>query len=282
MGAALVVLGGASAAMDVAMNSHGVALEADRDTPLMSSLHAGWALGGAAGAGAGAAGAAAGLDGRITVAIVAVVLAALVLACAPRLGRGSAAQGEEAPPFALPSRDVALLAALCLLVMLTEGAIADWGGIWMRSDLDAGAALAALAYATFAAGMTAGRLAGDAVNHRVGPAAMLRGGAVLTAVPLAAMLLAGSPWVALACLALVGLGVANGVPLLFSAAGRRPDTAPGPAIAAVSSTGSVGFLVGPPLIGFVAGAASLPWALALLVPAAAAVLLLAGRTVRAG
>lgn len=275
--ASLVLLGGASAAMDVAMNSHGVALESVASAPVMSSLHAGWALGGAAGAAAGAAGAAAGLDGRVTVALVAVALAALLAACAGRLGEGSAGGGAEAERFTLPSRDVALLAALCLLVMLTEGAMADWSGIHLRTDLGAGAAVAALSYAAFTAGMTAGRLVGDRVNRRIGAVALLRAGAVLTAVALTAMLVLASPVVALVALFLTGLGVANGVPLMFSAAGRREPAAPGPAIAAVSSTGSIGFLLGPPLIGFLAGATSLPWALAVLVPAALAVLALASR-----
>jgi len=274
---ALVALGAASAGMDVAMNSHGVAIEADGGTPIMSSLHAGWALGGVAGAGAGAAGAALGLDGRVTVGAVSVALAVLLAACARHLGNGSAAEGDEAAAFTLPSRGVALLAALCLLTMLTEGAMADWGGIYLSSDLGSGAALAALSYAVFTAGMTVGRLAGDALNNRVGPVALLRGGALLTAVPLAVMLLVGSTAVALPAMFLVGLGVANAVPLMFSAAGRRPDTAPGPGIAAVSSTGSIGFLLGPPMIGFLAGATSLPWALAVLIPAALAVLVLARR-----
>lgn len=90
--------------MDVAMNSHGAAIETDRGRPVMSSLHAGWALGGAAGAAAGAAGAALGLDPRITVALIAAALAVLLAACAPRLGHGSAAEGADAPRFTLPSR----------------------------------------------------------------------------------------------------------------------------------------------------------------------------------
>ncbi|HMN98140.1 MAG TPA: MFS transporter [Miltoncostaeaceae bacterium] len=274
---ALVLLGGASAAMDVAMNSHGVHIETAGGRPIMSSLHAGWALGGAAGAGLGALGAALGVDGRVTVAITAALLGLLLAVCAPRLGPGSAAEGEGAAPFTLPSRGVALLAALCLLVMMTEGAMADWSGILMANDLGASAALAALAYAVFTSGMTVGRLVGDGLNRRIGPVWLLRGGAVLTAVPLAVMLLAGSAQVALAALFLVGLGVANGVPLMFSAAGRQPGTAPGPGIAAVSSTGSIGFLLGPPLIGFLAGAMTLPWALGVLVPAAVAVGLLARR-----
>jgi predicted MFS family arabinose efflux permease len=275
--AGLVLLGASSAAMDVAMNSHGVAIEAASERPVMSSLHAGWALGGAAGAAAGAAGTALGLDGRVTVAVVAAALAVLLAACARHLGAGSTAEGADAPRFALPSRGVALLAALCLLTMMTEGAMADWSGIYMDSDLGASAALAAVSYAVFTAGMTVGRLVGDRINRRIGPVHLLRGGALLTAAPLAVMLLGGSAALALPCLFLVGLGVANGVPLMFSAAGRRPDTAPGPGIAAVSSTGSIGFLLGPPLIGFLAGATSLPWALGVLVPAALAVLLLAGR-----
>jgi predicted MFS family arabinose efflux permease len=275
--AALVVLGGASAAMDVAMNSHGVHIEITGGRPIMSSLHAGWALGGAAGAGLGAAGAALGVDNRVTVAVAAVLLGALLAVCAPRLGQGSAAEGDAAARFTLPSRGVALLAALCLLVMMTEGAMADWSGILMRNDLGASAAVAALAYAVFTSGMTVGRLVGDALNRRFGAVWLLRGGAALTALPLAAMLIAGSQQVALVALFLVGLGVANAVPLMFSAAGRQPGTAPGPGIAAVSSTGSIGFLLGPPLIGFLAGATTLPWALGALVPAAVAVALLARR-----
>ena len=275
--AALVLLGGASAAMDVAMNSHGVHIETAGGRPIMSSLHAGWALGGAAGAALGAAGVALGLDPRVTVAIAAALLAVLLAVCASRLGAGSAAEGEEAASFTLPSRGVALLAALCLLVMMTEGAMADWSGILLRNDMAASAAKAALAYGVFTSGMTAGRLVGDALNRRFGPVWLLRSGAVLTAVPLAVMLLAGSAPVAMACLFLLGLGVANGVPLMFSAAGRQPGTAPGPGIAAVSSTGSIGFLLGPPIIGFLAGAATLPLALGILVPAAVLVGLLARR-----
>lgn len=277
VGLGLVLLGASSAAMDVAMNSHGVAIEAASERPVMSSLHAGWALGGAAGAAAGAAGTALGLDGRVTVALVAAALGVVLAVCARHLGHGSAAEGAAAPRFTLPSRGVALLAALCLLTMMTEGAMADWSGIYMDSDLGAGAALAALSYAIFTAGMTVGRLLGDRINRWVGPVHLLRGGALLTAAPLAVMLLGGSPALAVPCLFLVGLGVANGVPLMFSAAGRQPGTAPGPGIAAVSSTGSVGFLLGPPLIGFLAGVTSLALALGVLVPAALAVLLLAGR-----
>ena len=155
--------------------------------------------------------------------------------------------------------------------------MADWSGLYVRQDLGASAAVAALAYSFFTAGMTVGRLVGDAINARIGPVALLRGGALLTGIPLAALLLVGQPATALFGLFLVGLGVANGVPLMFSAAGRQPDTPPGPGIAAVSSMGSLGFLAGPPVFGFIADATSLPWSLSLLILGAVVVFLLAYR-----
>ena len=273
----LFALGAASATQDVAMNSHGVKVEKDLHKPIMSSLHAGWAFGGMAGAGFAAACSALGLDPRLTVAITSVLLLALLYVTASRIGHGSAAAGEETPGFTLPSRGVVLLAVLCLLVMVTEGAMADWGGLYLRQDLGASAALAALAYSFFTAGMTVGRVLGDWINHRIGAVALLRWGALFTGVPLGALLLIGQPAVALAGLFLVGLGVANGVPLMFSAAGRQPDTPPGPGIAAVSSMGSLGFLAGPPVIGVLADALSLPWALSMLILGAAVVFALARR-----
>jgi HAD superfamily hydrolase (TIGR01509 family) len=275
--AGLFVLGAASATMDVSMNSHGVEVERNVGRPIMSSLHAGWALGGMAGATFGALMAALGADPRVTVALASLLLLTALAASTRRIGAGSTAEGARTPGFTLPSRGVALLAVLCLLVMLTEGAMADWGGLYLRQELGADAAVAALAFAFFTGGMTVGRLVGDGINHRAGPVRLLRWGALLTGIPLAAMLLIGQPAAALAGLFAIGLGVSNGVPLMFSAAGRQRGSPPGPAIAAVSSMGSLGFLAGPPLIGFAADAISLPWALASLTLGAAAVFALAQR-----
>ena len=210
-------------------------------------------------------------------AIASVALLAIVVFSTRRIGEGSAAEGQETPRFTLPSRGILLLAVLCLLVMVTEGAIADWGGLYLRQDLGTSAAVAALAFTVFAAGMTVGRVFGDWINGHLGPVAVLRWGALLTGIPLAALLLIGTPAAALAGMFAVGLGVSNGVPLMFSAAGRQPDTPPGPGIAAVSSLGSLGFLAGPPFIGVLADAVSLPWALATLILGAIVVFALARR-----
>ena len=273
----LFALGVAVATMDLAMNAHGVKVEEEGGRPIMSSLHAGWSFGGFAGAGAAALLAAAGLGPRASVALLSAVLLAATIACVRRLGEGSAPGQATQRFFTLPSRAVFLTAALCLLIMVTEGAMGDWGGIYLSRDLGSDAALAAGAFAYFTAGMTLGRVFGDAINARIGPVALLRAGALLTAAPLVAMLLLEHPVAAVAGMFLIGVGVANGVPLMYSAAGRRKDTPSGPAIAAVSSMGSVGFLAGPPFIGFLADATSLPWALSTLTLGALAVLLLARR-----
>jgi predicted MFS family arabinose efflux permease len=275
--AGLFVIGGSSATMDVAMNSHGVGVEQRLGRPIMSSLHAGWSFGAMTGAAFAALLVALGVDPRATVAAASALMLAVLVGAARRIGPGSAAAGEDTPRFALPSRGVVLLAILCLLVMVTEGAMGDWGGLYLRQDLGTERSVAALAFASFTAGMTVGRVFGDRVNRRIGPVALLRAGAVLTGLPLVAMLLLGAPGAALAGLFAIGLGVANGVPLMFSAAGRQPDTAPGAGIAAVSSMGSLGFLAGPPFIGFVADAVSLPWALSTLALGAVVVFALARR-----
>jgi predicted MFS family arabinose efflux permease len=280
--AALLAFGAATGAMDVSMNAHGVALEIAHRRPILSSLHAGWSFGGFSGAGAVGLATAAGVDPRAQTVAMAVVLLALLAACLARLGPGS----ERAPGggFRAPSRGVVLLAVLCFLIMVTEGAMADWGGLYLRGDLGAAPGLAAAAFAAFAAGMTIGRLAGDWLNRRLGAVRLLRGGSALAALALGTVLVAADPVVAMAGLVLVGAGVSNGVPLLFSAAGQGDVEVSGPSIAAVSSMGSIGFLVGPPFIGFLADATSLPLALSTLCLATGAVALLgrraAGRVAR--
>jgi MFS family permease len=271
---ALIALGAGSGSMDVSMNAHGVAVERVLGRPVMSSLHAGWSLGGVAGAGLVAIGSAAGLDPRLEVVLAAALLALALVVCLPRLGAGS--QTEEAPAgFVWPSRAVILLAALCLMIMVTEGAMADWGGIYLTRDLGTSTAVAALAFTAFSGGMMAARLIGDWLNRRLGAARLMRWGTALAGVALAVMLLAGSVPVALAGFFLVGVGVANGVPMVFSAAGHAPGKESGPNIAAVSSMGSIGFLAGPPFFGFLADATSLPLALGTLCIGLAGVVLAA-------
>jgi len=280
LGAGLVLFGAANGAMDVAMNAHGVAVERTLGKPIMSSLHAGWSFGGLAGAGAVALGVALGIDPRVEGMLAAAALWLLAIYITSRLGTASAHSEHGSSGFALPSRGVLLIGALCFVVMVTEGAMGDWSGIYLKQDLGASASAAATGFAAFSLGMALARLAGDALTRRWGPGRMLSGGMGLVTVTLAVVLLVGDAVVAVIGLGLIGVGIANAVPLLFSAAGRVPPA--GPSLAAVFTLGYTGFIVGPPLIGVFADAASLPIALSTLCVAALAVTVLGGRAAHAG
>jgi hypothetical protein len=277
LGALLLALGAVNGSMDVAMNAHGVAVERELPKPIMSSLHGGWSVGGFAASGLVVAATAAGVDPRLWGAIAGVALCAGMMWIATRLGSASMHSGDAGGGFALPSRGVALIGVLCLLAMVAEGAVSDWSGIYLRQNLGAGD-LAAIGYTGFALGMAAARLGGDVLNARLGAARLLRGGMALVAIALGGALLVGQPAFAVLGFALAGLGIANAVPLLFSAAGRVPPA--GPSLAAVFTVGYTGFIAGPPLIGFLADRIGLPETLSLLVLAALAVSALGGRAVR--
>jgi predicted MFS family arabinose efflux permease len=270
----LFFVGLTNGAFDVAQNAHGAAIERETGRPIMSSLHAGWSLGGVAGAGATALAAAVSLDPRVYVACAAAVLLLAGSFFAARIGDARVVNAGGSG-FVRPSRGVLLLGALCILVMLCEGAMNDWSAIYLHDELGTGADVAAAGFAIFSAGMAIGRIFGDATVARFGFERVLRGGSAIAGIALGGFLLAGTTPAALVGLALVGLGVSNGVPLLFSAAGRTAN--PGPAIAAVSTMGYAAFLGGPPFLGFLADAVGLPWALATMVAAAGTVAVFGGR-----
>jgi hypothetical protein len=275
LGAVLVLFGAANGSMDVAMNAHGVAVERTLGRPIMSSLHAGWSFGGLAGSGGVALAVALGVEPRVEALIASALLWLAALAITARLGSASAHSEHGGGGFALPSRGVVLIGALCFLVMVTEGAMGDWSGIYLKQDLGADASAAATGFAGFSLGMALARLGGDALNSRLGAGALLRGGMSLVAIALAAALLIAEPLPAVVGFALAGLGIANSVPILFSAAGRHEP--PGPSLAAVFTVGYTGFIVGPPAIGALGDTIGLPETLALLCALALSVTALGGK-----
>jgi MFS family permease len=281
LGAFLLVFGAANGATDVAMNAHGIAVEREFGRSIMSSLHGGWSVGGLAAAGAAALGGVAGLDARVEAALAAAALFAVSAAVSLRLGEATAAEAGPAPKLSRPPSGVVLLGVLCLAVMVTEGAMGDWSGLYLRDDAGAEASLAAVGFAGFSAGMAGGRFFGDWLADRVGTATLLRAGAALVVLALGGLLLAGGAVVAVIGFTLVGLGVSNAAPQLFSAAGRVPGTASAPALAAVFTMGYTGFIAGPPIIGVLADLISLPAALAVLIAAPLAVVVFGGRATRA-
>lgn len=270
----LFLVGAASGAMDVAMNALAVEVEARQQKPIMSGLHGLWSAGGLCGASLGGLMAQHGVTPQAHIIGVAVALAAALLVARQWLPELPAKPPEESPRFALPEREMLGLGAIVCCAFLIEGAMADWSAIYLKDTLGTTAAKAALGYAAFSFAMMGLRLAGDHLVARWRAAHLLRAGNAAAAVVLALAIATQHPVLTMVAFVLVGLGVAVVAPLVFGAAARRSRHSPGHGIAAMATLGYGGFLLGPPVIGWVAHMTSLRSALLLLALLAAAIALL--------
>ncbi len=275
----LVVFGAALATMDVAMNIHGSVVEALYQRPLMSTFHGLYSIGGFAGALTSGGLAALGIAPFERALGPALLLGVAAIAAHRWLPpeEPHVASGRPRSPVRLTrlSLPLAALGLMAFCSLLAEGASGDWSAVYLHKSLGADPAFAATAFAAFSVAMAAGRLSGDWLTSRLGATQLLRGGGALAALGLTATLVFAQPALAVGGFGLIGLGLANVVPTLFSAAGRSRSLAPRVAIAAVASTGYAGLLAGPPLIGFVAQAFTLTRALIVVVVCCALIALLA-------
>ena len=265
---ALLFFGAFNSTLDVAMNAQAVEVEQRRGRALMSSFHAMFSVGGLAGALLSSVIAAAGVgaaDHILTAALlgsVAILIArSALIAVAP----------SPSPVFVRPTRGLLGLGVLALCALLAEGAIGDWSAVYLMDSRGASQSVAAAGFAAFSLAMAGGRFAGDHVARWLGAACLLRLSGALAAGGLLLARIVKEPVIAIAGFGLVGLGVANLIPVIFSAAGRAYAVAPGHGLAAVATTGYVGFLAGPPAIGLAAEVAGLPAALGIVALACAAV-----------
>lgn len=267
----LVTLMGAISGMtDVAMNAYGSLLEQRWGGAIMSSLHAGWSIGGLAGAALSGVLASFGFGLTATLAAASGIVAVLGLAGATLPALDGGAPGG--PAFRLPSRALAGASLIATLCFASEGAVADWSGVYLNTVIGTGAAWATTGYTAFALTMVAGRLTGDAVVGWLGPVRVLRLGGLLALLGLGFALAVPNRWAVDAGLIVVGAGLANVVPVAFSAAGRLAGT---PGVAMVSGAGYAGLLVTPPLIGNAADAVGLRPAMTLVLAAMCGLMLLA-------
>jgi MFS family permease len=277
--ALMLLLGAAMGSCDVTMNAHGVAVERRYGRAILAGFHAAFSIGGLAGGALGALAAAAGLDVRAHLALVGAVTATVGLTWSRRFLAGDAdAIGHAEPIFVRPPRRLLALGALAFACLLIEGASADWSAVYLRDELGTAAGVAALAFTAFSITMTVGRVFGDRLVDRFGAQAIVRGGGALAAVGFGVGLAISEPAAGIVGFACLGAGMSGVVPIVFRASGHVPGMAAGVGLAAVSSTGYLGFLVGPPTIGGIAELIGLPTALVVLVGLATVVALLAPTT----
>lgn len=252
--AALFLVGISIAILNVAMNTCATHVEREEGIYIMSSCHGMWSLGGMTGSGTSAVLIALGVNPRLHLGVV----AALILLLAwfwlrPSLAAVPEAQTEEdtASRFVWPTRDLFLMILVGFCVSLGEGVAFDWSAVYLRDTLNAPAQIAALGFTCFSLTMMAMRFTGDVLIPRFGEQRLLLFSAGLTVAALLVIIFSLSPAMGISGFLLLGAGVALGAPILFNAVARVPGLAPGAGLATYATFSFIGFLAGPPVIGFV-------------------------------
>ncbi|MFK4296759.1 MFS family permease [Arthrobacter sp. GAS37] len=278
LGIALFIFGLGHGLTDVAMNQHAVVVERGYRRPIMSAFHAFFSLGGALGAVAGAAGQSIHL--HVSWILLGAALLGLVgtawsaFSMLPKaseelldLDQNPATSGKTASsdhPVAPKRGRMLALALLAFLVLLSEGAANDWSALQTVERLGEPEAAAALAYGAFAAAMTIGRLLADRISHAIGPVKVVRFGSLIAAAGM--LVVVASPFYPLSLFGwlLFGLGLSGIIPQVYTAAGSIGRSDAGKTLSRVVSSGYVGLLAGPAIIGWLGGMLGLT--IAFLVP----------------
>lgn len=273
---AAALLGIATGTGDVAMNAVAVVVERHYGRPIMASFHAVFSVGTVAGSLISAAGFVLRVGVPAVVITVGVGCLAIVGWAASVLVRQpaddqddteTAASGDaEAGPR---PRRVYVLATMSFLLLLVEGSAMDWSSLHAQQHLSASSTWGSIAFGSFVAAMTFGRFTVDRIVAQVGPVVVLRWGSVLAMAGLAIVVL--SSWLPLTLVgwAVTGLGLAGGLPQVFSAAGNAGGR-PGRSLALVVGTGYFAILGGPGVLGWVAEQLTLD--VALVIPLCAVLL----------
>ena len=265
--AALFVFGATNGSLDVAMNAQGAIVEGRYARPIMSSFHALWSVGGLLGAALAGLIATRGIGSGPHFVFAAIGGAVIMLFAVRGLISDKPAPASEAghePSFALPTRALLPMGIVALCALIAEGAVGDWGAIYLREGLGSAAGAAAFGYACFALTMAGGRFAGDWLATRFGSGNVVRAGGGLVVAGVGLALITMTPAVAIVGYGLMGAGISCIFPLIMSAAARTPGVKPAAGIAAMATVGYTGFLLGPPLIGGLASIFTLRGALGIL------------------
>lgn len=269
--AALFLFGMAANLQNISVNTQGVGVERLYRGSIMASFHGLWSLAGFTGGLISAWAMSASVTPAVHFSAILVLSLGILL-----FMRGSMLPRDAAPPkqerqekprtkrFFRPDRTIALLGFIAFSSMACEGTMFDWSGVYFEEVVRPGRELIGLGYVAFMSTMACGRFLADRIVNRFGVVPVIRSSGVIIAAGLMLSVLFPQFETALAGFLLVGLGVSSIVPLCYSLAGRSTTMHPGVAVASVSTIGFLGFLLGPPVIGFVSHASSLRWSFTLI------------------
>jgi MFS family permease len=275
---ALFIFGFVGDTVNIAMNTQGLDVQRAMDKPILSSFHALWSVGALCGALVGGWTLKQNLDTATHMLIIFIPVSILALVnyrfLLPDEGKGQ----EGGKLFALPDKALLLIGIICLCATLCEGAMADWSALYYQEVLSGPVGVITAGFTGYAFTMALGRFSGDRLIHAFGYRNVLMLDAVLIAGGMALALAFRWPAMVILGFGLVGFGVSTIIPIAYSMAGRSNTLRPSVALAAVSTVGFTGFLIGPPVIGFIAHEVGLRTAL-LLVTALGVVIFLLSSTV---
>jgi MFS family permease len=272
----LFVFGFGGNLMNISFNTQAVGTEKLYDKPIMASFHGIWSTAGFTGASIGT------IMVRFHVIpayhyLCITGLALLILVIFSRfLITKDNDKNDKQPIFAKPDKSIINLGLIAFCSMICEGTMFDWSGIYFAKVVQPGVAWVTVGYTAFMSTMAGGRFVGDWVAHRLGMKKMLQLSGILIAGGLLLAVIFPDFIMATIGFLLVGAGVSSVVPMIYSAAGRSKILLPGVAIAAVSTIGYLGFLTGPPFIGFIAQSTSLRVSLAVIAIMGTVIVVLAG------
>ncbi|WP_367868174.1 MFS transporter [Pedobacter sp. WC2423] len=258
MGLTLFTFGAAIGTIDVAMNAQAIHIERHYSQHIMSSFHGLFSLGGILGPLFMGGMIKFGLQPIIAIGIISVLLLLIALSqYNSLLSSDQESKHTEQTKFSWPGRAVIFLGLMCFIVLLAEGSILDWSAVFLKDVRNFDAATAGAGYAAFSIAMTVMRLLGDQLVDKVSPQKIILFGAAISSSGYLVAVFSPWGWLSLAGFVLVGLGAANIVPVLFSAAGKIKDVPASVSLPIVTTIGYTGSLAGPAGIGFIAYSSSL-------------------------
>jgi fucose permease len=257
LGIALFFFGSSRNLMNISINAQAIGVQAIYNRSIMSSFHAVWSMAGFAGAAVGYLMVTLNILPAWHLLGVSLLLSALTLYYYKDALDQQPDHKIKRSFFSLPPKGMLVFSLICFASMACENTMYDWSGIYIRQVLHGSKAVATIAFVVYMVAMTSGRLIGDRLADRFGIQRVLAASGLLITGGFLIIVL--SPFIPLTMFGylLTGFGVSCVVPFVFSLAGKIPMSNPGAALASISSLGYLGFLLVPPMIGYVAQASSL-------------------------
>ncbi|NQD69528.1 MFS transporter [Sphingobacterium shayense] len=252
LGLCLLLFGIIGNICNISVNTQGVLAEGVYKKSIMSSFHGSWSIAGFTGALIGLLTLNLDISTSLHFLIVSVLIFANIFINKNYLVGDNSSSTEKKSFSFKPDKLLVSLGVIGFCSMATEGAMFDWSGVYFHDIVKAPATLTTIGYASFMVMMALGRFAGDAVIGRIGRKRTLQISGVLMFVGMMTAVLFPSLILCTLAFMLVGIGVACNIPSVYSVAGKHKTISSGVALAMVSSVSYLGFLMGPPLIGYIA------------------------------